>query len=437
MTIYDRIPLRFRAPDTIIRTNILIEDGELMLQVQEVELARLHPWEDNPRRNEHAVAAVAESIRTFGFNVPILCDSQLTIIAGHTRWKAAQQLGVTKVPVIIIEMTDAQRRAFSVADNKTAKIADWDFPKLRDILEELRSEDVDIKNLGFSDEELRRLLSTEGVDEDAVADVADIPPMTRPGDLYVLGNHRLLCGDSRDMGSVRVLTEEHLVDHVFGGPPYFNQRTYSHWDVYQSYLQDMRKIIENCREVMKDGAVCVWNIANGCSTHHDHVSQHSRLFEECQLQYLDTIIWKKTGANYAVPRNFHILRNGCYYPALEWEALLVYQKPGPMPKMARGGKDYMSRYHTDVWEIPAVTNQTERFGHPAVCPVEIPYRSIQAYTGSEGSIFEPFGGSGTTLVAAEKAGRSAYVIEMNPAYCDAIVKRWESISGMKASRVGN
>lgn len=406
-----------------------------MLQVQEIELSKLHPWEDNPRRNEQAVDAVVESIRSFGFNVPILCDQNLTIIAGHTRWKAAQKLCMTKAPVIVIEMTDAQRRAFSIADNKTAEIADWDFPKLREVLEKLRSEDVDIESLGFSDEEIRRLLLDERADEDLVPQVSDASPVTQSGDLYILGNHRLFCGDSRDRQSVMLLTEEHLVDHIFGGPPYFNQREYSHWDEYQTYLDDMRRVIQNCHEILKDGAVCVWNIANGCSTHHDHVSYHSRLFEEIGFRYLDTIIWKKTGANYAIPRNFHILRNACYYPALEWEALLVYQKPGQIPKMTREGQGYMSKYHTDVWEVPAVTNQVERFGHPAVCPVEIPYRSIQAYTGSRASVFEPFGGSGTTLIAAEKTSRKAYVMELNPAYCDVIVKRWESLTGDEAVRV--
>lgn len=234
-----------------------------------------------------------------------------------------------------------------------------------------------------------------------------------------------------------LLTEGHAIDHVFGGPPYFNQRAYSHWDEYQTYLHDMKRIIQNCYGVLRDGAVCMWNIANGCSTHHDHISRHSRLFEESGFQYLDTIIWKKTGANYAIQRNLHILRNSCYYPALEWEALLVYQKPGDMPKMTREGRDYMSRYHTDVWEIPAVTNQIERFGHPAVCPVEISYRSIQAYTGDGASVFEPFGGSGTTLIAAEKTSRRAYVMELNPAYCDVIVKRWETLTGNKAVRVAS
>ena len=126
------------------------------------------------------------------------------------------------------------------------------------------------------------------------------------------------------------------------------------------------------------------------------------------------------------------MRNSCYYPALQWEALLVYQKPGKMPKMTREGRDYMSKCHTNVWEIPPVINQIEQFGHPAVCPVEIPYRSILVYTNSQAKIFEPFGGSGTTLVAAEKASRSAYVMEQHPAYCDLIIKRWETLTGEKA-----
>ncbi len=406
-----------------------------MLEVKEIAVADLRPWEDNPRRNNHAVEAVAESIRSFGFNVPILCDQNLLIIAGHTRWKAAQKLGMLKVPVIIVEMDDAKRRAFAIADNKTAEIAEWDFPKLKEVLEKLRSEDIEIKSLGFSNEEIRRLLLDEDDAENSVPETDATSPITQHGDLYVLGNHRLLCGDSRNQDHVVLLAESGTIDHVFGGPPYFNQRVYSHWDEYSAYLDDMRKIIQNCHNILKAGAVCVWNIANGCSTHHDHVSHHSRLFEESEFQYLDTIIWKKTGANYAIPRNFHILRNSCYYPALEWEALLIYQKPGDMPKMSREGRDYMSKYHTDVWEIPAVTNQMEQYGHPVVCPVEIPYRSIQAYTGGRASVFEPFGGSGTTLVAAEKAAREAYVMEINPHYCDVIVKRWETLTGNKATRI--
>lgn len=132
-----------------------------MLTVQQIEISKLKPWEDNPRLNDHAVEAVAKSIRAFGFNAPILCDQNFTIIAGHTRWKAAARLGMSAVPVIVLQMTESQRKAFSVADNKTAEIADWDFPKLQELLKELQAQEVDLASLGYSNAELRALLETE------------------------------------------------------------------------------------------------------------------------------------------------------------------------------------------------------------------------------------------------------------------------------------
>jgi len=406
-----------------------------MLNLQEIETDKLLPWLDNPRLNDHAVDSVVNSIRSFGFNVPIICDQNMTIIAGHTRWKAAKKLGMKNIPVIFIEMNDAKRRAFSIADNKTAEIADWDFTKLKEVLDKLKSEDINISSLGFSDEEIRRYVLADEEDDNITSNVDNSTTITETGDIYTLGNHRLLCGDSRNIELVKQLTEDKVIDHIFGGPPYFNQRAYSHWDQYSLYLEDMKIIIQNCFSILKPGGVCVWNIANGCGTNHDHVSHHSRLFEESGLKYIDTIIWKKCGANYAIPRNFHIKRNSVYYPALEWEALLVYQKTGEMPKMTREGRDYMLKYHTNVWEIPAVTNQVKQFGNPAVCPVEIPYRSMQAYSAVGSFIFEPFGGSGTTLIAAEKTSRKAFLMELNPVYCDLIVKRWENLTGNKAMKI--
>ena len=132
-----------------------------MLEVQELNVSTLKPWQDNPRLNDHAVDAVARSIKSFGFNVPILCDQNFTIIAGHTRWKAAKKLGMKSVPVLVLEMTETQRRAYSVADNKTAQIAEWDYPQLREVLEELRSDQIDLSSLGYSASELEALLREE------------------------------------------------------------------------------------------------------------------------------------------------------------------------------------------------------------------------------------------------------------------------------------
>jgi len=272
------------------------------------------------------------------------------------------------------------------------------------------------------------------MDEDEIPTIREAVE-TRSGDLIQLGNHRLLCGDSRDRESIHLLVSGGKINFVFGGPPYYNQRRYSQWNNYSEYLNDMKCIINNCRELLCNGGVIVWNIANDCSEHLDLTSHHSRLLEESGLRYLDTIIWQKTSANYSIPRNIHITRNRCYYPALQWEALLVYQKPGKMPKMTPEGAEYMRIHHTNVWTISAIVNQEKRYGHPAVCPVEIPYRAILAYTEAEAIIFEPFGGSGTTLIAAEKAGRIAYLMERNPLYCDTIIKRWEKITGENAKLI--
>jgi hypothetical protein len=129
------------------------------MKVQEIETDQLKPWADNPRVNDHAIDAVARSISSFGFNVPILCDQNLTIVAGHTRWKAAKKLDLSSVPVIVLDMTDAQRRAFAIADNKTGEIAGWDFPKLEQVLTQLQSEKLDLSSLGFPDAELLALLA--------------------------------------------------------------------------------------------------------------------------------------------------------------------------------------------------------------------------------------------------------------------------------------
>lgn len=132
-----------------------------MLNIQNIKISLLKPWEDNPRINDEAVAAVAKSIESFGFNVPILCDQQFTIIAGHTRWKAAKKIGMTSVPVIVIEITEDQRKAFAIADNKTAEIADWDYPKLRKVLAELKNIKISLPSLGFCQAELQALLSQQ------------------------------------------------------------------------------------------------------------------------------------------------------------------------------------------------------------------------------------------------------------------------------------
>ncbi len=218
-----------------------------MLNVQEIEVESLKPWNNNPRLNEHAVDAVARSIRSFGFNVPILCDQNMVIVAGHTRWKAAKQLGLRCVPVIQLGMTDIQRRAFAVADNKTGELAEWSLPRLRDVLEELRSEDIDLGTIGFSGEDLRRLLEGPLCCED---DIPAIPeePRTRTGDLVQIGRHRLLCGDSTRQDHIDLIVGGNKVDIVFAGPPCFNQKMYAQWEALLVFRDPTGRMPKMTRE---------------------------------------------------------------------------------------------------------------------------------------------------------------------------------------------
>lgn len=227
-----------------------------------------------------------------------------------------------------------------------------------------------------------------------------------------------------------------VVEHVFAGTPCFNQKDYAQWADYASFNADMSSVIENCVSTLRPGGILVWHVDNDSTHHHDVVSQQSVLLEASGLVYFDTIIWQKTAANYAIPRNSHIRRNRCYYPAFQWEALLVFQRPGgPMPRMTREAAEYMSLHHTNVWEIAAVTNLHDRHGHPGPCPVELPYRSLLAYSRPDDLVLDPFAGSGTSLIACEKAHRRARVMERIPRYCDIIVKRWEQLSGKRAELI--
>jgi DNA modification methylase len=266
--------------------------------------------------------------------------------------------------------------------------------------------------------------------------MADI--QTCPGDLFLLGEHRLLCGDSRDTDALRILLDDNFVQHIFAGTPCFNQKDYAQWEDYAAYNDDMSQVIANCLSVLKPGGILVWHVGNDSSHHHDTVARQSALLEASGLIYSDTIIWRKTAANYAIPRNSHIQRNHCYYPAFQWEALLVFQRPGgQMPRMTRDAAEYMARHHTNVWDIAAISHPLERHGHPGPCPVELPYRCFLAYSRPGALVLDPFAGSGTSLMACEKTHRKARVIERIPRYCDIIVKRWEQLTGKKAERISS
>lgn len=387
---------------------------------------KLVPYDRNPRtHSQEQVEQIAASIVEFGFLNPILVDTSSGIIAGHGRLMAAKQLGLEQVPVVILNhLSDEQKRAYVIADNKLALNAGWDEELLRKEMEDLAASGFDLPIMGFSDDELADLLDGvkdgEGhTDEDAVPE-APAEPKTKPGDLYILGNHRLLCGDSTVLDDVERVLDGALADMVFTDPPYNVD--------YGNTAKD--KMRGTDRRIMND------NLGDG--------------FEQFLYDVCVNMLAVCKGALYVCMSSseLHTLQKAFVNAGGKWSTFVIWAKN----TFTLGRADYQRQYEPilygwkqgndhfwcgardqgDVW---FVNKPVKNDLHPTMKPVELVERAIQNSSKSRDTILDCFGGSGTTLIAAEKTGRQARLIELDPKYCDVIVQRWEEFTGKKAERV--
>jgi DNA modification methylase len=374
--------------------------------IEWLETKGLIPYAKNSRTHSEAqVAQIAGSIKEFGFNNPVLIDEDNGIIAGHGRVMAAQKLGLQAVPCIrLAHLSDTQRKAYVIADNRLALNAGWDDQMLTVELQELDSESFDLSLLGFEADELNALLNpikeTEGLtDEDEVPEVPE-EPKTKPGDIYKLGRHRLMCGDSTSIDAVEKLMDGNKVDLIFTDPPYnvaFNGRSGKHEVIKNDNLSEQE--FENF-------------ITEVCNT----------------IQLID-------------PKAYYIWCNWDFYGALQgklpYKACIVWAKN--VFGMGQGyrhqhefclfnGKiDEVVKNESDLWSIKKDT----KYVHPTQKPVALSVRAFGNHIKLT-NVLDLFGGSGSTLIGAEQTGRTCYAMELDPKYCDVIVKRWEDFTGQKA-----
>ena len=367
---------------------------------------KLIPYAKNDRtHSDEQVAQIAGSIKEFGFNNPVLVDKDNSVIAGHGRLMAARKLGMDKVPVVELEhLTESQRKAYVLADNRIALNSGWDTSMLSLELQDLK-DDIDLSLLGFYPDELDALLNpieeTEGLtDEDAVPDVPD-EPKTKLGDIYILGNHRLMCGDSTSIDSVDKLLEGERPDMVFTDPPY---------NIDYQGVKDKRDKIKNDKmsdEAFKD---FLMQSLYSCETMYVCCSwQYAHLFKEAMeaigRKPKAMIVWDKVNPAQHLDK---------YYKQHE---LIFYYGDFGGHKTLRG----------DVWTLKRQRNTV----HPTMKPVELIELALQDQADKR-IVLDIFGGSGSTLIAAEKLGRKARLMELDPKYCDVIVQRWEDFTGKKA-----
>jgi DNA modification methylase len=431
------------------------------MQVEMRALATIKPYPHNPRHNDQAVAAVAASIREFGFRQPLVVDEEDVIVVGSTRYKAALQLGLPTVPVHVARgLTPVQLKAYRIADNKTAELADWDCDRLVQELADLQKMDFDIDLVGFSADELHDLFQAEiepGLtDPDAVPELPDAP-LTCPGDLWVLGAHRLLCGDASQPADVDRLLGGAPVHLVNTDPPYNVRVEPRSNNAIAAGLSsfagsrhppspDPARHPEKARPTPKklrprDRPLANDFVSTGAFDRllHAWFSNLARVLEPGRAFYL----W----GGYA--------NCGNYPPVLQTQGLyfsqaIIWVKEHPV--LTR--KDFMGNHEwcfygwkegaahqffgpanaVDVWSVKKVNPQSRV--HLTEKPVELAVRALQYSSRPGEHLLDLFGGSGSTLIAAEQTGRRAFLLEIDALYCDVTVQRWEQFTGKKAQRVG-
>ena len=381
---------------------------------------KLIPYAKNARtHSDEQVAQIAGSIKEFGFNNPVLVDKDNSIIAGHGRVMAARKLGMDKVPVVILNhLTESQRKAYILADNRIALNSGWDTSMLSLELKDLK-DDIDLSLLGFDPDELDALLNpieeTEGLtDEDFVPDVPD-EPKTKLGDIYILGNHRLMCGDSCSVTDMEKLVNDRQVDMWLTDPPYnvaYEGKTKNALTIQNDSMSDdgfrqfLRDAYVTADTVMKAGAVFyIW--------HADSEGYNFRgAAHDAGWKVRQCLIWKKSTMVMG-RQDYHWKHEPCLYG---W-------------KEGAGHLWATDRKQTTILEFEKPSRNGE---HPTMKPVALfEYQMLNNTKGGD-IILDSFGGSGTTMLAAEKNGRIAYLMELDPKYCDVIVKRWEDFTGKKA-----
>lgn len=394
------------------------------MQIEQRLLTDLIPYINNSRKHsDDQVAQIAASIKEFGWTNPILVDGDNGIIAGHGRIMAAKKLGMTEVPVIeLAHLSNEQRKALIIADNKLALNSDWDTSLLAIELKDLQDLGFDLNLTGFNGEELANLLQPEQVD--GLTDENEIPPVpeepkTKMGDIYQLGDHRLMCGDSTSLDDVDKLMPE-TANMIFTDPPYLMDFTGGiHADGSKSFNSthggikndkmsesegnDFLDAINSMIKIKVDGAFYITFYRLG-------IDKYFASLNRTGLQCRSLVIWDKGN---------HTLSNSDYMSMYE---PIFYG-------WVNNHKFYGGKNGMDIWKIKRTAKNDL---HPTMKPVELVEKALLDGSQINAVVLDLFGGSGTTLIACEKNNRKARLMELDPKYCDVIVKRWEDFTGRKA-----
>lgn len=400
------------------------------MQIVEKKITELKEYENNPRNNDEAVEAVAESIEEFGFKVPIIIDREGIIVAGHTRRKAAVKLGLDTVPCIIADdLTPEQIQAFRLADNKTAELAEWDFEALESELAELTAFDVDMSLFGFDESIFDDIiLQPQEIEEDEIPEIDNnAEPTVKLGDIWQLGRHRLMCGDSTDKECVKQLMNDVMADISFTSPPYNvggnigyenSDSKYANNDDNKSEKEYVKFLKEFTRNAINNSRYSFVNIQ---SVSNNKVALINYLYE-MQDVYADTMIWDK---GFGAPAMHKRVMNSAY------EYIHIFSENATR---VIGTKEFRGTI-PNVLKISSQRKNEYSDVHNATFSVEFASFFVNNFCNRKETVLDLFGGTGTTLIACEQLDRTCYTMELDAKYCDVIIKRWEALTGDKAVKL--
>jgi len=431
----------------VIQFRSMIRGLQVSQQLIEQEITALKPYSHNARmHSKKQVRQIATSIERFGFTNPVLVSDKGEIIAGHGRVEAAKLLGMKTVPTLALShLNEAERRAYVLADNKLALNAGWDREILAIEFQALIDLDFDVEITGFSLAEIDFTLdeaseaSPDGPNaaEDALPEEGGAP-VTRMGDMWQMGRHRLLCGDTRDTAAMNKLMDGEQADLVFTDPPYnvaidgnvcglgsvqHREFAFASGEMSSSqFVTFLQDTLGNIARVMRDGA-----IAYVCMDWR-HMSELIEAGETSFTELKNLVVWNKTNGGM-----------GAFYRS-KHELVFVF-KQGTAPHTNSFGLGETGRYRTNVWDYAGISsigaNRSDELEmHPTVKPVALIADALRDCSRRGEVVLDGFGGSGSTLIAAEKTGRLARLIEYDPLYCDTIIRRWQSYTGKQALLAG-
>lgn len=396
----------------------------MMIKIIEKDINELVPYENNARINDKAVDIVANSIQEFGFKNPCIIDTNNVLIAGHTRVLACKKLGISKVPCIVADdLTEDQIKAFRIADNSSAQIAEWDMEKL---MKELEDIEYDMSKFGLSEQldSIQKIIDDQKEpEEDEYEEPENLEPKAKLGDIYQLGNHRLMCGSSTEKADIEKLLNGNKMDMIFTDPPY-NASYKSRGEdetlrkgimndnmSNEQFTEFIQGFMSSISLSIKDGGsiyiCCNWK------------DSYPRMFFEClsnNINVSNCIVWNKKSGGM-----------GWQDYRYQYE-FIIY---GFNNKSSHNF--YGDRTETDIWECSREVRQN--YVHPTQKPIEIPSRAIRNSSKSGQNVLDLFGGSGSTLIACEQLNRNCYMMELDPHYVDVIIDRWEKLTGEKAVKI--